>query len=86
MPKTFESCLARCLAAMAVAAPVLFAVIQVQSITLMGKPVSVSFKISSPDMYGKLCLGFSGNPLTHFMPADFILGMYAGMAWMKAFF
>ncbi len=86
MPKTFESCLARCLAAMAVAAPVRLAVIHVQSITLMGKPVSVSFKMSSPDMYGKPCLGFSGKPLTHLMPADFIPGMYAGMAWMKASF
>ena len=46
--------------AMALAAPVRLAVIQTQSMTAMGSPVAVSFRISSPVMYGSPRLKFSG--------------------------
>ena len=50
MPTETLSGRARCLAATAVAAPVRWAVIQVQSITAMGTPVSGSLRIRSPVM------------------------------------
>jgi hypothetical protein len=34
-------------------------------------------------MYGSPLFWFIGNPLTHFIPVDFMAGIYAGIAWMK---
>ena len=52
MPTRELSGRAKCLAATAVAAPVRMAVIQVQSITATGTPVSGSLRINSPLIYG----------------------------------
>ena len=51
---------ARYFADTAEAAPVLLAVIQVQSITALGRPVSGSFRIRSPAMYGSPLAWFPG--------------------------
>jgi hypothetical protein len=80
MPRVFESGRARYFAATAVAAPVRIAVIQVASITEIGKPVAGSFRIIRPEMYGNSRLKFSGYLLTHLIPAADILGRYAGIA------
>ena len=61
---------ARCFAATAVAAPVRWPVIHVQSITAYGAHVSTSFRMISPEMYGRPRGGFAGFPPTHFTPAD----------------
>ena len=50
---TEDSGRARRRPAMALAAPVRLAVIQTQSMTATGRPVAVSFRMSSPVMYGR---------------------------------
>ena len=44
----------------------------------------MSFNTSKPVMYGRPHLWFSGYPPTHFIPAELILGMNAGIACRKA--
>ena len=67
--------------ATAVAAPVRYPVIHVQSMTAYGTHVCTSLRMSSPEMYGRPRARFAGFPPTHFTPADCIPEMYAGMAW-----
>jgi hypothetical protein len=75
IPTLRLSDLASRLAATAVAAPVRIAVIQLASITDIGIPLSGSFRISRPEMYGSPLVGLSGYPETHFSPAEPRLGM-----------
>src|SRR3972149_6811386 len=67
--RTPASALAKYLAATALAAPVRLAVIQVQSMTATGKPVSGSLRMSRPLMVGRPRAGFFRKFPTHLIPA-----------------
>jgi hypothetical protein len=65
------------------AAAVRAAVISAASITAIGNPVSGSFTIIRPEMYGRPRCGFAGYPETHLMAARSPSRRYAGIAWMN---